>query len=440
MQSSRSYSVAAALRASRTILAAGAIFLSPRAAGAQDTARTALVDSLVARLRQLEAAVDVVQKQIAEQAGSAVQTRSRARLELTGRFVVHAFSNDARVNNVDDPQFVRPDTTLLVPAGGFGMAIRQSSVGVRLFMSDVAGGRFAGDVDADFYGGQQASSGGRTFPLIRLRTARGTIRWTRAEVMVGQDMPLFSPQNPVSPAALGTPDFVAAGNLWLWLPQVRVTLQRGSALRLAAQAAVLAPTSGDPAGAFDTDFDAAERSRRPYFESRLRLRWGDQDVPGEIGCSVHLGAISVPRSPAAARDSLLTSRAAGCDARVPLTGWLEVRGEAYTGQLTRGLGGGGIGQGIGRQGLPVRNHAGWVQINLTPPFGWSGGAGCGIDAPRESDLAAGARLRNRACAAYAMARPAGPIFLGAEVRRLATRYAAGTTADTHLSLAMGFEF
>src|SRR5438067_13928329 len=125
-------------------------------------------------------------------------------VELSGRVVMNTFSNDRIVNNVDDPQFVRRDTSSLVPLKGLGMAVRQSMFGLRATVPDVAGGTFQGVVTVDFYGGQQPSSGGRTFPLLRLRTAHGTIRWAHAELMAGQETPLFSPVNPVSPAATGT--------------------------------------------------------------------------------------------------------------------------------------------------------------------------------------------------------------------------------------------
>lgn len=410
---------------------------------AQDTSRTAAMDSLIARLRALESSVEVLQKQIGEQATSAVQARSRASVEITGRVVMNAFSNERRVNNVDNPQFVRRDTTSAVPLGGLGMAVRQSMFGLRTTVSDVAGATFRGVVDADFFGGQQPSTGGRTFPLFRIRTAHGTLRWPHVEVLAGQEIPLFSPQNPVSPAAFGTPDFVAAGNLWLWLPQFRVTGEIGSDVRLALQGAVLAPTSGDAATAFDTDFDAAERTRRPYLESRVRLRWGqDPDATNELGCAAHVGWVSVPAVGRPSPDSMLTSHAVGCDAHLFFTDWIDLRGEAYTGQLMRGLGGGAIGQGVGVGGQPIRNNAGWAQINLRPPGALSGGAGCGIDDPRDEDVVKDltGRLQNTACAAYMIVRPAGPVFVGAEVRRIDTRYVGATFVNHHLNLAVGFEF
>jgi hypothetical protein len=424
------------------LAAALGVVVHPIAARAQDTTRAASLDSLLERLKALEASVDVLQKQLAEQAGSAVQSQSRMQLELTGRVVMNAFSNERTVNDVDDPQFVRRDTSAAVPLHGFGMAVRQTMLGVRTSVSDVAGGTFHGAMDVDFYGGQQPSTGGRTFPLLRIRTANAALQWSHGELLAGQEIPLFSPQNPISPAAVGTPEFVGAGNLWLWLPQLRATGEIGSNVKLALQGAVLAPTSGDAVGAFDTDVDAAERTRRPYIESRLRARWGEFEMAGEIGCAVHVGWVSAGAT-RAVPDSMLTSKAFGCDGRIPLTPWLEIRGEAYAGQLVRGLGGGAVGQGIGVNGKPIRNRAGWAQVNVKPVGSiWSGGAGCGVDDPRNEDVPhdATGRLQNTACALYGVVRPAGPVFVGAEVRRLATQYAAGRVDNHHLNLAMGFEF
>jgi hypothetical protein len=442
----RSYSWLQRRRPSRTIittLGITALLALPRARlSAQDTSRTASTDSLLARLRALESSVEVLQKQLAEQASSAVQSR-RMSLEVTGRVMMNAFSNERRVNNVDDPQFVRRDTASSVPLSGFGMAVRQSMLGLRASVSDVAGGTLRGTVDADFFGGQQPSTGGRTFPLFRIRTAFGTLHWDHAEILAGQEIPLFSPQNPISPAAAGTPDFVTAGNLWLWLPQLRVTGEIGSDVRLGLQAAVLAPTSGDPATAFDTDFDAAERSRRPYLESRVRVRWGEDPANmSELGCAAHIGWVTVPAVGRPAPDSTLTSSAVGCDGKVSLFDWLDVRGELYTGQLMRGLGGGAIAQGVGAGGRPIRNRAGWAQINLKPMLQWSLGGGCGVDDPRDRDVAQDAtgRLQNTACAAYTILRPAGPLFIGGEVRRIDTRYFGQTFVNHHLNLSIGFEF
>lgn len=76
---------------------------------------------------------------------------------------------------------------------------------------------------------------------------------------------------------------------------------------------------------------------------------------------------------------------------------------------------------------------------MATPFAQAG-AGCGVDAPAENDVVANGRLRNQACAAYTMIRPGGPLFVGAEFRRIETRYANGPIANSHLNLSFGFEF
>ena len=415
----------------------------PAAARAQaDTTARAEMDSLRARVERAEEALELLRQQLAAQATAGVQSRSRLQLELTGRVLVNGFGNSRRVNNADNPQFVRPDTAAGAPVSGGGGAIRQTTLGLAVAAPNVLGGTFRGDLDLDFYGGQQPSSGGRTFPLLRLRTARGFLVWSRGELMIGQESPLIAGVSPASLAAVGTPAFAAAGNLWLWLPQVRLTGEligsASSRARLGLQGAVLAPTSGDPAGAFDTDVDAAERSGRPFLQTRLRLRWGPDEAPGEIGAGYHVGWVM--------RSALRTrGDVAAVDVRLPV-GPLELRGEAYDGELARGLGGGGIGQNFGLQPADPRSpqpvvadRGAWAQLNARLAGGHVLGGGCGVDDPSNPDAQL-LRRRNLACQGHVMLRPAGPMVVGLEFRRLSTRYASGDLASSHVNVAVGFEF
>src|SRR2546425_6398883 len=89
-------------------------------------------------------------------------------VEVTGLVLVNGFFTNARVNNSDVPQFVDS----LAPASAVGGTIRQTRLGLLVTDPDVLRGSFSGEVDVDFFGGQQPSSGGRTFPLLRLRRAR----------------------------------------------------------------------------------------------------------------------------------------------------------------------------------------------------------------------------------------------------------------------------
>lgn len=400
-----------------------------RAPSQADSAR-AVADSLAARLRRAEESIATLQQQMADQASAGVTTKSRMQLELTGRVLVHAFSNNARVNNVDDPQFVRLEQD---GAGTpLGLTIRQTTLGGVLTASNVLGGQFAGDIDVDFFGGQFPSSGGRTFPLLRIRTARGMVRWANGSIMVGQESPLIAGLNPVSPAAIGTPAFATAGNLWLWLPQVRASVETPGSVRLVFQAAVLSSITGDPVGTFETDVDAAEHTGRPANQARVGIRWG-QDVASEIGCGGHLAWIDLSSA------STVKTYAGACDARI-VAGRAELRAEAYTGRGLRGLGGGGIGQNLARSGSPLDDKGGWAQLNLEASSVLRLGGGCGIDVPRAADVPLNGRTRNRACAGYAIARPSGPLFIGAEFRHIATNYGGTQRSGRHLNLSAGFEF
>lgn len=421
-------------------LALAAALAAPAAARAQDPApdslRAAELDSLRERLRRAEDAIELLREQLAAQAASGVQTRTRVRADLFGRVLTNAFYNDAAVNNADVPLFVATPTTPSGeerPQGGLGASVRQTSVGVAVSVSHVLGGDFLGDLQADFFGGQQPSTGGRNFPLLRVRKARGIVRWARGELLAGQESPLVADVDPVSVASVGTPGFTAAGNLWLWAPQLRGTLQLGTRARLAVQGAVAAPTTGDPATPFDTDVDAAEQSKRPVLQLRLRSRWGEDDTRGEIGVGAHRGWVR------SADGSLVTSEALVVSAEVPLTRVVELRGEVYTGQALRGLGGGGIGQNLTAAGEPVRDRGGWAQLDVRPRSYFQFGAGCGVADPEDEDVPAG-RLRNVVCAAHAIARPGGGVLVGLEFRRLRTTYAAGPEENDHLNLAAGFEF
>jgi hypothetical protein len=413
------------------------------------------LDSLTARLQRAEAAIALLRQQLATQAASATQTQSRARFDLAGRVLINGFANSRRVNNVDVPQFVRPDTVSATTGplrqGGLGASIRQTSLTGSAFVPRVLGAEFRGDVTVDFFGGQPQPSGGaapnpggRHFPIVRMRTARGALRWREAEIMAGQDVPLIAAVEPVSVSAVGVPEFGTAGNLWLWLPQLRVTLERAVAftdtrgpLRIGVQGAVLAPNNGDQigtAGAIETDVDQAERSRRPYVQGRLRARWGEEDREGEIGIGVHRGWLAGFSGP------LALSKATAVSALIPFGRLVDLRGEAYVGQAVRGLGGGGIAQAFVRPGVPLRTRAGWAQLNLRPVEMVTVGGGCGIDAPRESAAPTSPRRRNVICEGHGILRPEGPLVVALTYRRLRTTYAAGPLSNDHVNLAFGYQF
>jgi hypothetical protein len=450
------------------VLAGGPV---AQAMGAQqrpptDTARraadTLALDSLRARLARAEAAIALLREQLAGESESAVHTSSRLRVELSAQVLTNAFVTLGRVNNVDVPQ-----SALAPPASGdtpatndaLGLTLRQTRVGLAASVTDVLGGTFSGDLDFDLYGGVQEGAGDRRlFPEPRLRTAIARLIWSGTELMVGSETPLISDLNPISLAAVGIPGFSGAGNLWNWLAQVRITRELATigppsrSVRWAIQGAVLAPWASTIVPGEPDDVDAAERSRRPAFEARLRARWGDEeeraftgtamigDRGGEIGVGVHRGWV------ATAPGILEVSRAVSLDAHIVPWRGVELRGEAYAGQLLRGLGGGGIAQNFGRPdpsappgslGAPVRDVAGWAQLNVQPHTVLITGIGCGLDLVDPD--ANPSRFQNTVCAAHAAWRPMQPLVIGVEYRQLGTRLATGTFGARHINLVLGFE-
>jgi hypothetical protein len=264
----------------------------------------------------------------------------------------------------------------------------------------------------------------------------GTITWPHAQLLLGQEAPLILERNPRSLASIGFPGFAGSGNLWLWIPQARFTVEAGYTLRLAFQAAALAPTGGVAQGPFNTQPDSAERTGRPFLQGRLRLAWGPTDDQSEIGLGVHQGWL---RGPNAAGDTILSSQAIAFDARFKL-GEIEILGEVFSGKGVAVLGGGAIGQTFGVNAELVRSTGGWGQVNLRLRREWVVGGGCGIDDPDDADIGANGRLRNFVCEGHLDWRPAGPLVFGFEFRRFETEHQAGDFTATHLNLAAGFRF
>jgi hypothetical protein len=357
--------------------------------------------------------------------------------EVHGLVLMNTFVNGEAVNNSDVPQFVLPRPAAGgPPSSAAGATLRQSRVTVTAAVSEFAGGRLSGELDVDFFGGQQPSTGGRTFPLLRLRRAFAQLVRGPLSLFVGQDAPPIAEINPSSLASIGIPEFAGAGNLWLWIPQIRLgaDLATLGAARLGLELAALAPTSGDAQTAFFTQPDIAERSSRPYLQARGRARWGEGDSQGEVSLGGHYGWLAVGPG------RRVSSRAAALGVWTPLLRGLELRGEAYIGQALAGLGGGGIGQNFGLDSAVVHTTGGWIQLNVRPAPPWEIGAGLGVDDPDDTDLdPTSQRLRNIAVEGHVSWRRQ-PVVLGAELRRLRTRYGTGSVGATHVNVAAGFEF
>lgn len=363
--------------------------------------------------------------------------RSAPEVELRGTILFSGFHNSGRVNNADVPT-----VALLggVPGqGSLGATVRQTRFGVVVRHEAVLGGRLFGELEADFFGGQQPSGGGRTHPLLRIRRAYGEIRWTNGSLLVGQEVPPLFAVNPRSIASVGFPMFASAGNLWLWLPQIRATgwLTGASGVRVGIEGTLLAPSAGEPVDPFLVQPDRAELTERPGLEGRVLARWQAGESVGEVGVGAHAGWSQDPSG------KTVSSSAFGISWLVPLGRRLEIRGEYFRGRGLAGLGGGGIGQNFTTTGSLVRTKGGWIQGVVMPAKTVELALGYGTDDPEDRDLPATVgRYRNRSVGASATWRVA-PLVGGVEIRRLQTDYRLpGLTVaqSTHLNVGVGIEF
>lgn len=400
-----------------------------------DSARAAQ-DSLEARLERAEQAIEVLRRQVRETTGSGVQSRSRNRIELSGLILFNGWYNDKRFDNSDVPHFVsNPQDSTGLSNASVAAAVRQSRIGLTVSGMQALGAQLGGDIQLDFFGGQQPSTGGRTFPLPRIRTAFVRLDWRHVGLLIGQETQIISPHNPVSFASVGTPEFTTAGNLWFWVPQVRLGYETGNKPRFGVQAALLAPMLGSPQTAFNTGADSAEKSRRPFFQGRAYFGWGDGETENQFGIGIHRGWI------ATTGDSLLSSEALTADIRLALGEKIQILAEGYyNGRTLAGLGGGGIGQSFGVGGVPVDARGGWAQLNLRPTFSWEFGGGVGLDDPDDADLPATGRLKNTIFEGHVHHRPGGGLLMGVAFRRIETTYTAGAMAANHLNAFVGLAF
>lgn len=361
----------------------------------------------------------------------------RVEVKVFGTILLNTFYSSTRTNNFDNPQIVqRPGAAdSLSDGGGLGLTVRQSRLGVRAFWPDLRGAEVRAEVDADFYGGQQQSGFGDLFPLFRIRRAVVDVAWDRATLLVGQEVPLIAEYNPLSLATVGLSGLSNSGNLWLWLPQIRggVRVARTERVKFDVEAAVLGAGANEPAGELLTQPDRAEQSDRPALEARAIVRWGNAEQPGDVSVGVHQAWL------ATSADSTLSSRAVAAAARIPLGSRVAFTGEAFSGEALTGLGGGGIGQFLGVNNVPVATRGGWGQVVVRLPGSVALAGAWGMDDPDDDDLDAAGRLRNVTTMGALHWTPA-PFVTALEVRRLTTTYRTGDRSAVHVNLGVGIAF
>ena len=134
------------------------------------------------------------------------QDNPKPEVDLKVMVLMNGFYTSGKTNNVDLPQVAVPASAGdSFPTDGLGATIRQSRVTAHAFLAGVAGGDFNAELDVDFWGGQQPSNGGRTFPLLRIRRA-----WVRLPRRAPSRRGRTSARSRTKPDARSTSTFSSA--------------------------------------------------------------------------------------------------------------------------------------------------------------------------------------------------------------------------------------
>ena len=324
---------------------------------------------------------------------------SRFHVDIYGYIKLDA-SYDTQRNTAGDLQFfVHPETE-----GGkqseFNMTAKETRLGLNIRVPDLEGVDVVGKVETDFYGSPSANS-----PNIRLRLAYVDIAKGNTSLRAGQDWDTTVLQ---LPRVVNFAFLADTGSLGLRRPQARLThaYDLGGDVRLVGRIAA-ARTIGQDVDGDGQDDGAASSFPTAQGSLLLEIPVAYADAPIRLGVSGHWGEEKVrayETEDGALRDeknyasqSVIGSwsiplLARGDEARSPL---LTFQGTVWTGENLDAYFG-GIRQGINAaQQKGIRAEGGWAQLMMHPTRKLNVNVGYALDDPKDEDLNAGNRTKNR---------------------------------------------
>lgn len=407
------------------------------------------------RAATLDEEYDLLAGKVDDQYQTKVESASKYRMRISGIVLTNMFSNQGVVDNIDLPELAygRPPGN---SGGSFGATLRQSQIGFEVFGPHVAGARTRADIQLDLAGGFPVEPNGSTSGLMRLRTATMRMDWENTSVVAGQDGLFFSPNSPTSFASLAEPALSYAGNLWSWVPQVRVEhrFNVGESSNLLLQGGILDPLSGEvPAFGTYRQGGPGEASRQPAYGTRIA--W-TRDISGQ---PLRLGVGGYYSRQAYGFDRNVDAWAMTTDLEVPLGSKFAVSGKFYRGRALGGLYG-GLGQSVLFSNnepqepytrlIGLNTVGGWTQLKYRPTTKVEINAAFGLDNPYAKDLeffpyafsyGEVVLARNHAGFANVIYRPRSDLLFSAEYRRIVTESITSPNWHAgHLNLMMGVLF
>jgi hypothetical protein len=397
-----------------------------------------------------------------EQYQTKVESASKYKVRLSGIVLMNLVSNQGVVDSIDLPTvaYARPASD---SGGSFGATLRQSEIGFEAFGPTVAGAKTRADLQLDLAGGFPAIPNGINSGLVRLRTATMRMDWTNTSVVVGQDTIFFSPNSPTSFASLAIPALTYAGNLWSWVPQIRVEhrVALGEESSLVFQGGILDPVSGEvpgyvpgetPGTGYYRQAGPGEASRQPAYGTRIAWTRNVFGQPLQVG----VGGFYSRQDYGFSRS--VDGWAGMTDIDLPLNHQFSLSGKFYRGRAIGGLYG-AFGQSVLFSGDPtylntqvqaLDSIGGWAQLKYRPATKWEFNAAFGMDNPYASDLKYFAYpvsygdptlARNQGSFVNMIYRPRSDLLFSAEYRHLTTySLIDGGNSAGHLNLMMGVLF
>ncbi len=411
-------------------------------------------DRKTQRAASLEEEYQLLSGKIDEQYQTKIESASKYRMRLSGIVLLNLFSNVGTVDSVDIPS-VAYDPPPGGSGGSFGGTLRQSQIGLEVFGPQLAGARTRADLQLDLGGGFQRAPDGVNFGLLRLRTGTMRLDWQQTSIVAGQDGLFFSPNSPTSFASLAIPAFSYAGNLWSWVPQIRVEHRWsvGAESTLLTQGGILDSQSGEPpVSDFYRTPQAGERSRQPAYAARVAWMRSVFGQPLHVGLGGYYGRQNYYFG------RNVNSWAGMTDWELPLGHQLSLNGKLYRG---RGLGGfgGGIGRSVLFSGDPgaantevraLNSAGGWAQLKYRPATKLEFNGAFGQDNPYTADLRAFPNpqaygdptlTKSQGDLVNVIYRPRSDLLFSAEYRHLKTfTIGNGTYNADHVNLMMGVLF
>jgi hypothetical protein len=383
-----------------------------------------------------EERLEVQESRTAELAASKVETSQRFPVRLTGMVLLNAFRNSAGSGGFEYSTTAQPGGTRSGGATASQTILGLDYSGPRVF----GDGKVSGALRMDFWAGGGEPLGQE----FRLRTATVSIDWTDRSFLAGIDKPLISPRDPESLAQVAVSPLAGAGNLWLWLPQVRVEqdfhFTDHSGLKAQVAMVVTHEVGGSPASPYTAGVapTAYIEPTRPGVEGRVELFSGGENRRIEIASGFHHSVSHV------LGDSLSTD--------VLSFDWLarpwhaiEFTGAFYNGQNVAPLGTGGIRQGFiaADPGVVTSVHSlgGWGQLTLRPSSRLWFNFFSGQQDDRNSQLPAGGIGKNLAYGANLFYRLSPNVLASFEVSQMRTNYlGTGVLLNNHYDLALAYLF